>query len=118
MNAPQTRRSPAIAVAGLQGRTSNTSDSNRTTARLPDNWRDRMPDPTTYYGGHVSKLEDQVTALFRPGHRQFPKGGLADAGLPGHARNVLLAPLEELLQCLNFVFATDDHDHPRPDQII
>lgn len=23
---------------------------------IPDNWRDRMPDPATYYGQHVTKL--------------------------------------------------------------
>ncbi|MBB6186189.1 CHC2 zinc finger domain-containing protein [Rhodanobacter sp. MP7CTX1] len=25
-------------------------------ARIPDNWRDRQPDPATYYGQHVAKL--------------------------------------------------------------
>jgi hypothetical protein len=25
-------------------------------ARIPDNWRDRLPDPATYYGQHVAKL--------------------------------------------------------------
>ena len=24
--------------------------------RLPDNWRDRLPEPATYYGQHVEKL--------------------------------------------------------------
>ena len=41
------------AVAGLRalyGRGHGTS------ARTPDNWRDRMPDPATYYAEHVAKL--------------------------------------------------------------
>jgi hypothetical protein len=25
-------------------------------ARIPDNWRDRLPDPLAYYGQHVAKL--------------------------------------------------------------
>jgi hypothetical protein len=25
-------------------------------ARIPDNWRDRLPDPAAYYGQHVAKL--------------------------------------------------------------
>lgn len=25
-------------------------------ARIPDNWRERMPDPAAYYGQHVAKL--------------------------------------------------------------
>ena len=25
-------------------------------SRLPDNWRDRLPDPAGYYGRHVAKL--------------------------------------------------------------
>lgn len=25
-------------------------------SRIPDNWRDRLPDPATYYGQHVAKL--------------------------------------------------------------
>jgi DNA primase len=24
--------------------------------RIPDDWRDRLPDPTTYFGQHVAKL--------------------------------------------------------------
>ena len=27
-----------------------------TPARIPDNWRDRLPDPMAYYGQHVAKL--------------------------------------------------------------
>jgi len=26
------------------------------TARIPDNWRERLPDPDVYYGQHVAKL--------------------------------------------------------------
>jgi hypothetical protein len=36
------------AVATLYGGTKPT--------RIPDNWRDRMPDPAAYYGQHVAKL--------------------------------------------------------------
>lgn len=25
-------------------------------ARIPDNWRDRLPDPATYYHQHIAKL--------------------------------------------------------------
>lgn len=25
-------------------------------ARIPDNWRDRLPDPATYYGQQIAKL--------------------------------------------------------------
>jgi hypothetical protein len=25
-------------------------------ARIPDNWRERLPDPASYYGQHVAKL--------------------------------------------------------------
>ena len=28
----------------------------RPASRLPDNWRDRLPDPAHYYGQHVAKL--------------------------------------------------------------
>lgn len=28
----------------------------RAAARIPDNWRDRLPDPASYYGQHVAKL--------------------------------------------------------------
>lgn len=54
MSTPQTRRSPA--ATGLQDRTHNTSGGHRTTAQLPDNWRDRLPDPAAYYSLHVAKL--------------------------------------------------------------
>src|SRR6185437_219131 len=28
----------------------------KSSARIPDNWRGRLPDPATYYGQHVAKL--------------------------------------------------------------
>lgn len=28
----------------------------RAAARIPDNWRERLPDPASYYGQHVAKL--------------------------------------------------------------
>jgi hypothetical protein len=28
----------------------------KTASRIPDNWRDRLPDPAAYYGQHVAKL--------------------------------------------------------------
>ena len=31
-------------------------------SRIPDNWRDRLPDPLAYYGQHVAKL-GKVNAL-------------------------------------------------------
>ena len=46
-------RRASDAVAGLRalyGRSHGTS------ARAPDNWRDRMPDPAMYYAEHVAKL--------------------------------------------------------------
>lgn len=52
--APQTRRTPRS--GGARDRTQNISGSHRTTARLPDNWRDRLPDPATYYGECIAKL--------------------------------------------------------------
>jgi hypothetical protein len=29
--------------------------------RIPDNWRDRLPDPATYYGQHIAKLGQPKT---------------------------------------------------------
>lgn len=48
-------RRASDAVAGLRalyGRSNGSGSS----ARTPDNWRDRMPDPATYYAEHVAKL--------------------------------------------------------------
>ncbi|MDE2406852.1 MAG: hypothetical protein KGL91_03195 [Xanthomonadaceae bacterium] len=41
-------RQAVAALRGLYGRDKS--------HRLPDNWRDRLPAPATYYGQHVEKL--------------------------------------------------------------
>ena len=53
MSRPQTRHRP-----GRTGRIGRNSISfgKPTTPRLPQNWRDRLPDPTEYYTAHVARL--------------------------------------------------------------
>ena len=48
-------RRASDAVAGLRALYGN-GNSTGSSARLPDNWRDRLPDPATYYAQHVVKL--------------------------------------------------------------
>lgn len=44
MMRPGTKRSPA------------SSGSRATSSRLPENWRDRLPNPASYYARHLEKL--------------------------------------------------------------
>ena len=47
------RASDAISgLRALYGKANSTGSS----ARLPDNWRDRLPDPASYYAEQVAKL--------------------------------------------------------------
>ena len=47
------RSSDAISgLRALYGKANSTGSS----ARVPDNWRNRLPDPSTYYAQHVVKL--------------------------------------------------------------
>lgn len=56
MNGPQKRQrhrcSGGEAVAKLKA----LYGTNRNTPRLPERWRERLPDPETYYRAHVAKL--------------------------------------------------------------
>ncbi|WP_052690110.1 CHC2 zinc finger domain-containing protein [Xanthomonas albilineans] len=56
----QKRRSPHEAGhgahAGGLGARQVYSKTGPASARLPDNWRDRLPDPARYFGQHVDKL--------------------------------------------------------------
>lgn len=45
---PMSGRQTVAALRGLYGRNKS--------RRLPDDWRDRLPDPASYYGQHVAKL--------------------------------------------------------------
>jgi len=58
MMASQKRRSPA--GTGLARRTSygpkHSTTARDANARVPHNWRERLPDPTTYYASQVTKL--------------------------------------------------------------
>ena len=50
---PQTRQRPAATGRGYR----NSFEYGKpTTSRLPQNWRDRLPDPATYYSTHFAKL--------------------------------------------------------------
>lgn len=53
MTWPQKRQRPAGT-----GRVAkqNHSDRDSSTAALPHNWRDRLPDPAKYYASHIAKL--------------------------------------------------------------
>lgn len=44
---PMNSRQALASMRGLYGKTA---------ARLPDNWRDRLPDPASYYAQHVERL--------------------------------------------------------------
>lgn len=55
----QKRRSPHKAGNAAQAGRLGAWEVYRTprrSARLPDNWRDRLPDPAAFYGQHVAKL--------------------------------------------------------------
>ena len=64
MHDPQRRRGPgsvgalAEAESRKQHRESITASGRhrKTHARLPENWRERLPDPADYYAQHVVKL--------------------------------------------------------------
>ena len=46
-------RRASDAISGLRALY---GQGNSTSARVPANWRDRLPDPSTYYAQHVVKL--------------------------------------------------------------
>ena len=46
-------RRASDAISGLRARY---GPGNSTSARVPANWRDRLPDPSAYYAQHVVKL--------------------------------------------------------------
>lgn len=56
----QKRHSPREAGhgahAGRLGARQVYGKAGRCSSRLPENWRDRLPDPARYYGNHVDKL--------------------------------------------------------------
>jgi CHC2 zinc finger len=59
---PQERRNPFS--AGVNCRTSTFvakyTASRKTSPRLPNNWRERLPDPSAYYAQHVAKMGTPV----------------------------------------------------------
>ena len=62
-------RRASDAISGLRALY---GQGNSTSARVPANWRDRLPDPSTYYAQHVVKLS-------RPN-----QGGYAQGVCPFH----------------------------------
>lgn len=45
--------------------------------RLPDNWRDRLPDPDRYYRQHVAKLGKANATGWATGRCPFHEDGIA-----------------------------------------
>ncbi len=76
MMAIQTRRRPASAghrfehAMGIAGQ-SYGPRKRVSSRRLPGNWRDRLPDPATYYGHHVEKLTKPNSAGYSQGRCPF-----------------------------------------------
>lgn len=51
------KKKPHAGGRGVSGVQRNRIEYGKaSTTRLPDNWRDRLPDPASYYAAHVAKL--------------------------------------------------------------
>lgn len=56
---------------------------NKPAARIPDNWRDHLPDPLVYYGQHVAKHCAALQRLYGPDAGELRASiadGIAHAG--------------------------------------
>lgn len=56
MNVLQTRKRPAGTGRGFARHRLSYESKPNTSQRLPANWRERLPDPATYYAAYIAKL--------------------------------------------------------------
>lgn len=86
MNGPRKGKSRAggLGFSGaIQGLRALYGERNRTTStsprkqRIPDNWRDRLPDPASYYAAHVGKLTRANGSGYAQGKCPFHEDGNA-----------------------------------------
>ncbi len=79
MSYPRRRRNPAggrgfgdsVAAMGALYGHAHDSTGCRSEPRLPSNWRDRLPDPASYYAQHVAKLSRPNAAGWAQGTCPF-----------------------------------------------
>ena len=68
---PVTQRRKSPATTGLGHRTSHSNQCKSSTPPIPHNWRERLPDPATYYAKHVWHLSCTKSNGFAQGHCPF-----------------------------------------------